>query len=329
MCARLTRKKSEKGEMKSLFIVISPFQIISAQNARDELCLSAINEIWILNRHESGTSGYSQIKNVLDKKWSKVVWTTDSTQRGVLRVLKRLLFIITSFAWRYDFVFLGEPRSSSQNAIGKALGGEIWYLDDGTSSIRLIDQVLSGQKVKLYTIFGTRELEKKSQGAVVENKKFFLDYNPPKPVNNEVIFIGQSLSETNILSRAQEIAQIQEVYSNEWRKITYISHRNDHPEKLKIISRTGIQILGLNIPLEIYYKSHPVLPAKIIGWFSTALFTLHKAYPQIEIEFHEINLQRGIPVEAEIRLIYNYARKHGHRVIQTPTRSTKFSNKNE
>ena len=75
----------------------------------------------------------------------------------------------------------------------------------------------------------------------------------------------------------------------------------------------GINVLSLNTPIELHLQQNVEIPHKIIGWFSTALFTLQKIYPEIEVTFKFIDTYVCTEIrQREIKSVYDHAKALGY-----------------
>lgn len=310
---------------KNLFIILSPFQLICAQNARDEYCGGCYNELLILNRHKPTDLGQVQLQHTTDRNWHKIKIYQDSPERGFKRLIKQIF--ITYLYWlkrsNYKGVYLGEARSSWQNKMADCFGQKKIFLDDGSASIILINKMLEfsdklDQKVSMYSVFGNSAICKHSQGRIIENRRFFRNFHVSKPLKKEVVFIGQSLSETGYITTEQEFNWLASIWAQyQGYNVSYVRHRNDCKEKIKMISTYGIKIISLQTPIEMHYMNESIIPHLFIGWFSTALFTLKKAYPQCNVIFHNIQKpNKEIESSSDIKIIYDFAERNGYTVEQ-------------
>ena len=59
------------------------------------------------------------------------------------------------------------------------------------------------------------------------------------------------------------------------REIKYIPHRDEHIIPSGSVVLEEMEVLSLEVPIEQYFLSNNIFPSCVVGFFSTALFSLH------------------------------------------------------
>mgnify|MGYP006092861025 CR=1 FL=1 len=70
---------------KNLFLVLNPFQLICAIEARSEFGDNANNILIILDREAKQHIAYRQISNLIDLNWHRVIRLNEPKNRGIWR----------------------------------------------------------------------------------------------------------------------------------------------------------------------------------------------------------------------------------------------------
>lgn len=312
----------------NIFIVMSPFQIVCANEARDRYCSGESNHLVVIDGGSHGDHAFRQKTAEIDSNWTKVTRIADVKDRRQWRFILRLLktfSIIRKNGWRRGKAFVGDPKKNWFRFVAILLGTEVIWLDDGASSINLLKKNL-GKSIlqspnattpKFFTIFGNPKLEKVTLGAVVQND---MRYSVSKISNQSgsnglIYFAGQWLSEMGVVSLKQELFTLQEAV--DWldpSRVIYIPHRHDSSLKLNEIAKI-CKVKALNCTLETYLGQEDQLPDAIVSWYSTALFTVKVLYPSIQLISIRVPLSSTQEkMHEEINNVYRNIKSLGIRV---------------
>ena len=292
--ARLMTRSSKRN----LFFVLSPFQLMCAQEARERFCSGETNHLVFIDRNGPGTTEYTQKQNELDDKWDNVSQYREPRRRGFPRFLYRLrntALILSRQGMRKGKVFLGDPYLNWFRYMGKIYGDEVIWLDDGAASINVIKKFLglgllrqsNATTPKFFTVFSSPELEQRTAGAVMQNdlqvwQRRRQSGQRIKP--KSAIFIGQWLSERGGESQEDELTAFREGCKRyEGWDLTYISHRHESQEKLDEI-RKVMPVKSYTRSIETELLQQEDIPELILSWYSTAMFTLGHLFPEIKRE---------------------------------------------
>lgn len=286
-----------KNQTRNIFIVLTPFQLICAQEAREEFCKEDCNHLIIIERRRKGTVEHTQIECELDKSWQLVTRHREQPKHNAFRILSRIkntFKIIYLHGIKKGKVFLGDGRISWFRTLGRMLGTEVIWLDDGAATINIISDFKSKGLVnepnspipKLYTIFANDALKIKSNGAIVKNNLRTLAKSrrgDQTVAEGKAMFIGQWLSEQGVIDVGYEVALLaktREFFCN-W-EIKYICHRHEDSKKLNEIG-DFFHVCSYKNSIERQLLKEKQVPELIISWYSTALFTLRELFPEARI----------------------------------------------
>ena len=106
---------------------------------------------------------------------------------------------------------------------------------------------------------------------------------------SKVILIGQPLVEQGLIDKETFINIIGKI-NNKFTNLLYILH----PRELesKFIDLDNLNITRLDKGVESYLISEEILPSKIIGFYSTALFTISKIFSSSKMDINFVDLAR-------------------------------------
>ncbi len=199
----------------------------------------------------------------------------------------------------------------------------ISFLDDGTNTLinnsqnfkfknDLISFFFFGKKTKIQTphtrfsIFNSPSLIKDN---FVQNNYGWAKQFLSKKAGNPVYFLlGQPLIGLGILSKNNYLEKVEYIVKHitvEGFNCVYIPHRNEIKNNIKDISRI-VSIKELDKPIELYLLNAPEIPIGIIGFYSTALFTLSSIFGNnLSVQYLNISKNISNPLFKEkIELVY-------------------------
>ncbi|PRY79637.1 hypothetical protein CLV80_102282 [Yoonia maritima] len=308
---------------KNLFVVLNPFQLMCAQEAREKFCRGEDNYLVIIDRCGSDTPEYRQKNAALDTGWSLVTRHREPKNKGAMRIPARLwntLRIRMKMARATGKVFLGDPYLKWFRMLGRMFGDEVIWLDDGAASIFVIPHFLSKGCLnepnettpKYFSVFSNPKIEAQTCGAIMRNDFALLRQSRhPNQVmaNKQAFFIGQWLSEKGGVDQDAELKVLSMAVESlsDW-KITYVPHRHESDEKLAKIAKL-MPIQRFEKSIEATMLSNEVLPQLFVSWYSTALFTLGQMVPECERISIQVPLSAATEKQkAEWSLVYEALR---------------------
>lgn len=298
--------------MRNLFIIESPFQLISATEGAHYFSGDHNTLIVLFTPEENNNRQLRQLLN-LSNYWNEVL-TIDYPKRHLyygidaIKSLKR----IAQNDVTPDRVFIGEYRSWLMNQFFHTLRPkDSFLLDDGNITIELqnnyLPRRLSATKFSfvsflhakfLQFIFGLRPQRKidihlftcfdlqpyDSRQKIIKHSFSWLRSNCQfdSVDQTSIFFFGGNLSGAGLLPIDYELLLLRNVfkyYQCRGLGIIYIPHRRESDEKIRMIQNMlEIQILRIDLPAELALSRLSSLPKGISAFYSTVLFTLPKIY---------------------------------------------------
>ncbi len=298
--------------MKSLFLVNSPLEMISAIEARAHFSITKTKLLLYISDTDKKV-----IRFLLKKsgKWDDIKWISRKSYYGLswIRLIKKLK------KENYNY-FLSPIGSLTSHFLFNLKFKKHYFLDDGTLTLTLADYYKKNKDISkkmslfegkdkygikynliewlhkifnhkfrgvhvapnFFTFFDIKDWE--GQTVILNNFNWFnsLSNNKEasKKIDEIVYIIGTALVTDKILSLEYYISILKKMknkYSD--KKIIYIFHRRETKEQLKKIKKeTGILIQENEYLIEIDFFMNNIIPTHIVGTVSTALFTLKKIY---------------------------------------------------
>lgn len=285
-----------------LFIVISPFQLICAVEARNVYGSADKCHLVVLDRERAGHPSSEHLTRTIDARWDSVIRLRETKSRGLRRgfcrlwlTTKLLVHLFSQRALNNRAVFIGEPRISWLRTLGKMFGRVTVWLDDGAASLFAIADMRRTGVYRLpvdgfphmFTIFGSSSLEVETAGGIAHNRMNEKDVAATSQIGvsyGEAVIAGQWLSEAKLVSQNDELKYLSAVTSalSDW-DVTYVPHRHECQEKLDRIAEMGLTVLRFDKPMEIEYAQREAVPELLISWYSTVLFNAQTLFPQMKV----------------------------------------------
>ena len=127
-----------------------------------------------------------------------------------------------------------------------------------------------------------------------------------------VFYFGSPFSEKKILHLEVELNLIKAIsihYMDQGLDFKYISHRDDSPEKLRLLERAGVACVTLGIPVELYFATAQQIPGHIASITSSALFNVKCIVEEVNAEvFPVVDLLKDERKRSHLRALRQYAR---------------------
>ena len=308
----------------NLFIIMTPFQLLCAIEARHIFKTDKKALLVIVDRWDKDHPSYQHLNALLDDEWKDILRLRETRRRGIIRTAARFYLTLRFFLWlgmqgslRNHAVFIGESRISWLRILGRLFAQKTVWLDDGAASVFLINDLIKNNSYKtvkrelpgFFTIFGTPEIQTKTKGFIVQNHMTVLKEKiliGKKIARHKAVFAGQWLSEGSSIPLEGEIQNLKNVRSilENWH-IDYAPHRLESPEKLSMISEIGFNVTRFQKPMEIALLENPEQPELFLSWYSTSLFTIKKLFPEICVVGLKIVLPGAKPDECRrIKEVY-------------------------
>jgi len=302
------------GETKSLFLIEAPFQLLSAYEAIYDYDINQYTIIIRLSNIENNDLQLKKLVNILFKNDEQVKYISLSAKnKSFLEYLKSLYYIIcfSIYQIKYSKIFFGNLESGFLSKIIKLTKhNKIILLDDGIKSIIFQNKFSENMFYNLYTMVD--DLKYIPNQEIVVNR-FNRLHKLLKSVHytDDIMFIGSKLSEVNIIEESYYIALIKEISKQyEGEIIKYVQHRGENKEKLlKIAQINNIEVIKLEYPLEFYPLYSSLLPKTIVSFYSAALISMRKLYPESTMIAYKFDFTTYEQKE-NIEKAYEYLTKH-------------------
>jgi len=288
----------------SLFIINSPFQALCTAEAIKEYNISNYLIVLLRNRNDKRNDKTEKILEDFSLKYTHVFITSfyGLLKKGVLKKFDKSLYNC-----KYNNVFIGDYYSSSFRLFSLFFtnkNSKTILLDDGSATLLLYEYGLNHIKVKssnviiknkfvnLLTYFRSRQTvsffsifkPNNSNLLFVQNSLSVLAVSKKTVNANNSYIIGTSMSEQGMLTEDayfEHLYRIISKFPNE--TFYYCPHRVEGVEKLqKIQQQFNIEIFNTEYTIEYDFYKKDIMPHIIIGFGSTALYTLKTIYPNIE-----------------------------------------------
>lgn len=298
----------------NLFIVESPFQLLSAVEANNYYS-NEENVLIIKYAPEKSNSKNNEQLRLLKSliNWSKIIEIENSSSFIVANL--KLVFQIKEIQKKFtyiDKIFIGEYRSWFMRQYFNILDPiSCFALDDGNMTVELqksyiptgkyyeiktwksfvkrffyklillffkSKQVKNRLDINLFTCFDLNPYSKK-QTLIKHSFEYLKKQNKSKEVlKNVVYFFGGNLSESGVISEEneiQELIEVQKYYVERNIRLVYLPHRRESSKKLDYIANElNIELRYSTYPAEIEFITMDALPQYLASFMSTALYTV-------------------------------------------------------
>lgn len=318
---------------KNLFIIRSPLQLINMLEAIKEFNLK--NNLFIIIETKSNANNI-QISEVLKLYNTHDIEINTLKSYSNSKLFHYIKLIKSLQKYTYDYIFIGS-YGSIQNIICQNLkSNNIFLVDDGTMTLQIQKEIYNKKSFKdniktlRYQLFGLKTLK--------YNKVNFFTFLDLQPLQDEIIikncfnYLQEIFSQSNKNDSSSEIIYIigQPLYnhSNELTEISYMKYLKEiflnYPEhKIYYIPHRSEKIsLQLHTYITTYAKIHinkyPIeielllnnipKPTIVVGFFSTALYTIMKMYQDIHVFSYKIQDKDILDSKRliEIKNFYNF-----------------------
>ena len=310
--------------MNSVVIIESPFQLLSAVEAKNAF---SIEKLIVIVKYTNNPKTNNQIDWILSKNsFYKII----KLPKFETITLNDFLLSFIIFGWkvkrkRFDYILVGEPRSVIMNCfILNLTSNKHYFLDDGSTTIAIQNQIINNNKYILTEtnksfLISLRSILFKVIGIKCYfniSPNFFTCFNLTPIKNQEIIqhkfdhilktttnkkerndnlvyFIGSNLSEVDILSEKDELflfSKIIKFYQKRKLNIIYCCHRlesKDKLDKIKSLDKT-IEFYYPEFPIELDFIIRGIHINSISSYYSTALYTSTLIFKPIQSNLFKI-----------------------------------------
>lgn len=292
------------SQKPNLFIVCSPLQIINAIEATNHFDLK--DNILVIIYSSYNDPNNIQMDSVANYyNWQQILGVGNGNQKS--KFLSYVSIIKQLKKQQYNYVFSGGLASAKQTIIANISKNKLFYIDDGVETITRYHQKLSTNKVNNFRIkylrfwllglktsikdpinfFTYFALESLDNIQIIRNdlSYFKQKYLTDSILDDVIYFLGHPSADT-----AEYMTYIKGFINNvknDDNQIVYIPHRSEvisHELKM-ILDKHKIKIKNTNMPVELYFLTNKITPYSVIGFNTTAFFTLKFLYPKTQYKF--------------------------------------------
>lgn len=329
--------------MHNLFIVQSPFQLLSAIEGAHRFNQD-INILILCYSPEETNNRQTRILHSYYSRWDRVIVVPPKKSTflvgvNLLLVLKKLI----RERLRPGRVFIGEYRSwQMMQFVYDLRPQDCFLLDDGNITIelqeiylptnqrygkpslksRIVRRLLvtflglkpeTNQIINLFTCFDLQPFSS-SQRVLKHEFEYAKTFSQNKEVDCSVVyFFGGNISGAGLLSLERELGLLMEVknhYEKKGLKTVYIPHRREDKHKIqRIREELNIETIDFDFPAEIEMLRRKTLPIGIASFYSTVLLTLPRIASFSSIQAFEFPLSE-LPqhYQSEVKKVYESLR---------------------
>lgn len=323
--------------MENIFIISSPFQILSAIEANNNHSKGESLFVFFLGKNELQNSF---ILKIVDKFIEgQVVHVDYSDEVGFLTAKIKLLKSLKKK--KFNNVFVGDYQEFSMQLFACNLNyDKLYVLDDGTSTLvlnnQLIDSIthircnndkITGRNIIKWLLVVSYGLKLKRKVQV--NWFTMFEFNPMNKANiikhqfeymrsarvevnsadasassKRVYFIGSNLVNAGVVKSKENyldlLTKIRSHYATY--EFIYLPHRLEDKNVLKeLVSNCNIELLQLDNIIELAFIENSIVPAHICSFYSTALYSLKLIYPLCNIDL--VTLEKELLNETYIEMV--------------------------
>lgn len=298
----------------NVFLVTSPFQYICANEARE--AYGTDNNLLVIIEQDNPTGIKQMSALVNEQDWDNIISYPRNKRTFVtpqiIKTINKLsngsldtLFYSEYYAWRskliirnldfkrhvffddgtmtfFDYYDHIEPKSTFYRP--RLLQDFQLYLQ----KIKPIGKLHFFDNTEIFSIFKFPNCVTKYKENTLETLKPNLDHQTETSTSYD-IFIGQgSVDEKGRISADEYIDMIKSSQKNSDNPILYIPHRTELVHISEQVKKLpNIIYHQSKYPIEIELSKTGIIPNRLIGLSSTALYTLSKIYPNSPIELIE------------------------------------------
>lgn len=293
--------------MRNLYIVSSPFQCISAIEAKTQLLLEN-NVIVAVYYSNDGDETHIQMREILKlSDWNEVIEI--GLERKKSKYFEYISIIKKFKKYKYKNIFIGHFGQFQTVLLSNLITNKIYTLDDGAATLKWHKSELNpnfknhlkiSKKIKMlrYSLFGMKtyfdrkkinyftmfDLKPYYGEIIVQNEFIFMRRHiaNKKVDNSTVYFIGQPLYGEKLVEKNayfEFLEKIKAYFVKHNIKVIYIPHRREQSlEEFSNITDSYFEIKKLSTSVEIHLLKLDVLPIGIYSFYSTAIFSIQKIF---------------------------------------------------
>ncbi|MDT8339412.1 MAG: hypothetical protein RQ763_09445 [Sulfurimonas sp.] len=291
-----------KSDLKNLFIVGTPLQLLNAIEAAKQFKLENNILIVVHRSLEANKVQIETLKSLYD--WEKIIDIEYSRHSSIFKYINLVKYLKKH---SYKYIFISKLEVVPKIVIPNVTKENVFLLDDGALTIKIYEEHIKTNKINKYNFrelrflfFGLKikirdkinlftyfDLEPVNDILVIKNNLTFLkeSYLKNAKKDNDIIyFVGQPIYDT--IGIDSYIKNLEKLIKSSNKKVVYIPHRGEKKDFLLLLSSLNnplLTILEIGMPIEMYFLQNGIYPSRIISYYSTALTTLDIIYDDCEI----------------------------------------------
>lgn len=329
--------------MKNIYIVSSPFQCISAIEAKTQFNLK--NNILIAIYHQKDSDEIAiQMRETFNLcEWDEII------EIGLKKTKSKYVEYIAAIKklqnQKYNNFFIGNFGQFPTILMSNLDIKKIYAIDDGMGTVNLHENELNPnvqQKIKFfkfvkllrYIIMGLStsfdkhrinyftmfDLKAINNEEIIKNRFLFMqEYALKKKIDeNTIYFLGQAMVEDGWVSSDNYfifLQKIKDYFKNKNFDIIYIPHRREKElEKLELLADSHFKIEKLSMPIELFFLRAETLPQEICSFLSTALYSIEKIF-KIKTTAFYIKKEKLLSMHDSIEKRYDELKIGGVKIV--------------
>jgi len=279
---------------KSLYLVESPFQLLGALESIYFHKTENYGLVVRLSTKENTKQLRKMIED-LEVKTSKIIFISAYGDNQTFKKIADFKFLLWLFLNKnkYTKYFLGDYHSRYLTLLRKVClkNKKVIYLDDGASTIRANNSFSADRFFDWFTIYDLMALPE--QSIIQHDFSYIRSKIKQKVLDNstKTVILGDKFYEVGLLSKQDSYKVLEKLMDRlQGEEVIYMAHRGESAEKLEYIrEKYNIDVVKNDFPIELYGLYADKLPKSVVSFFSTALYSLQKIYPEIEVKLYRID----------------------------------------
>lgn len=309
----MKQKENKSKELKNLFIVGTPLQLINAIEAIKHFKLS--NNILVVV-HRSLEANRIQMNKLRDLyQWEKIIDIEYSHHTSIFKYINLVKYLKK---YSYKYIFISKLEVVPKIVIPNVTKEKVFLLDDGVLTISIYENQIKKNKINKYNFkelrflfFGLKikikdkinlftyfDLKPTDSIEIIKNELNFLKetyLEGAKRNDDAIYFLGHPSGKyTSDDDYVESVFNLLKQYS---KKIIYIPHRGESKKMKDIFSSVDNPLFDfreINMPVELYFLENKIYPSHVIAYFSTALITLNMIYKECKYNFIPIAIRSSV-----------------------------------
>lgn len=310
----------------NLLIATSPMQVVNGIEAIKHFSLTETILVLTFKRGSKHQKNNDQLEEIAKlHNWKQVIRMNSSPKTS--KFMENLGLITKLKKMHFNYVFVGYLTKTNRVILSNLNSNNLYLIDDGTATINVYKNTLLKNKInkfafknlkfllcglrinikKQINLFTSFNLKQEDEREIITNNYSHCKLMLANTANYEdiAIFLGQPLIDKNEINSSDYIHYIKEIITRQDSKLRYIPHRSEKVNsELKQLVSEKFEIVEIDLPIELYFIRNNFLPKKVIGFCTSATFTLDKIFPDSTLEHIVIPEQKLLKRRAEFKEFY-------------------------